>query len=414
MAYPYLKHAPSERIVQAITGPLGALIIGLCITTLCGAFVDPRGFALSLAIAALLLLGIVYPILAVRGLSGTVRFDASRREEGETVHVHVRILNRGWMPVWGLRLAGIAPTGTDPVGETEPDLPLTVPKGETEFSRELTGLLRGQYPSEPPRAICGFPFGLIHARCRLETRGELLVWPRRVSTPEVPEALREGMQEGAVESRRAGYEGDLLGTRDFRRGDSLRRVHWGQSARHERLIVVERHAMRSPSFRLFLDLTGADAGPESPREKAIRLAGSLAMEWERRGARISLTVRDRNTSHYAGPSRALRDALARLPLTPAPPIRADRPDGIENESVPVSLETLTVVVTTSASLPSNRGSLTLVADRETADTETFDACPVRKTRPRSVRGTTSSDGAVPRTGRVRIRHNDGRGVKQHV
>jgi uncharacterized protein (DUF58 family) len=104
-----------------------------------------------------------------------------------------------------------------------------------------------------------------------------------------------------------------MGVRDFRRGDSLRRIHWAQTARHERLIVTERQALRLPTVQVILLLDGALPGPEQEREWAIRAAMSLIEGWSRCGAQLDILVQDGGSRRLTGGLSSLRDALARLP-----------------------------------------------------------------------------------------------------
>ncbi|WP_165249969.1 DUF58 domain-containing protein, partial [Paludisphaera soli] len=133
--------------------------------------------------------------------------------------------------------------------------------------------------------------------------------------------------EGAAARRRPGTSGDLLGVRPYRRGDSLRRVHWPQSARHETLIVCELECRATPVVQVVLDLDAAahaGTGPESSREWAIRVAASYAEDWIGQGAEVELIFGAKIVSAGPGSTVARRnrvlDALARIDEEPAPPL----------------------------------------------------------------------------------------------
>jgi uncharacterized protein (DUF58 family) len=301
-------HKHLERVAQILTGPLGALCLALTLAMLCGIFVESRSLALAAALLLLLLLGLGYPTLAVRVISGSVTFTHPRLREGESLSLSMELVNRSWIPLWGLRIQGIT-------SEEEEDGELLTLHGRERRTviQTRSVLQRGRYPRATPQVACSFPFGL-HTACRaLRCTQEALVWPSYFPAPEIPESGSEERHEGTIPSRKAGTSGDLMGVRDFRRGDSLRRIHWAQTARHERLIVTERQALRLPHVQVILDIDGAVPGPDQEREWAIRAAMSLIEGWSSRGLRLDILIRDQGTRRLMGGLNSLRDALARLP-----------------------------------------------------------------------------------------------------
>jgi uncharacterized protein (DUF58 family) len=132
--------------------------------------------------------------------------------------------------------------------------------------------------------------------------------------------------EGNVSRNKVGSNGDVLGVRPYRRGDSPRRIHWGQSARHDRLIVCELQANARPVVQLVLDADPAvhvGHGPESSREGAIRIVASLAKGWLAAGVEVGAVWNGQVIPAASGPKQgnALLDALARLPDTSGTPLR---------------------------------------------------------------------------------------------
>lgn len=297
-----------ERWLDVLTGPLGALSTALALALLCGLFVESRSLALAAAFAAILVLGICYPWLAVRAVSGQVSFATLRLREGESLAFSVELRNRAWLPLLGLQVRGIA-------AGSEEKRALHALRGRESrtFLETQEGLARGGYPQQQTEITCSFPFGLITARRPLECHQEVLVWPLFFPAPGFPLGSSEEVQEGSVASRRAGTAGDLLGVRDFRRGDSLRRIHWAQTARHERLIVTERQAVCLPRVQVILELSGAQGGPESEREWAIRGAMSLLESWARLGVQLELVILDEEPRQLTCGISGFRDSLARLP-----------------------------------------------------------------------------------------------------
>ena len=113
---------------------------------------------------------------------------------------------------------------------------------------------RGRYPRGVPRLACGFPFGIWHGHRPISVENELVVWPRMASLTSVPPLCGRSLAVAGIANRSAGQEGDLSGVRLFRPGDSLRRVHWAQSAKYDRLVVCERQGTGRRQVKLILDL----------------------------------------------------------------------------------------------------------------------------------------------------------------
>lgn len=144
-----------------------------------------------------------------------------------------------------------------------------------------------------------------------------------------------------------------MGVRPYRRGDSLRRVHWPQTARHGHLVVCELHSLALARVQIVLDADPAahvGSGPDGSLEWAIRVAASFAEDWIGQGADLELVFGNAVIPSSAAPvrsrqSRAL-DALARLSPDGSPPL-ADVLDGPACRGVGGGLR---VVVTTDLGL----------------------------------------------------------------
>jgi uncharacterized protein (DUF58 family) len=159
----------------------------------------------------------------------------------------------------------------------------------------------------------------------LSVEASLLVWPRTYPVGPVPMVSGDRQVEGNVSRNKVGSNGDVLGVRPYRRGDSPRRIHWGQSARHDRLIVCELQANARPVVQLVLDTDPAvhvGHGPDSSREWAIRIVASLAKGWLAAGVEVGAVWNGQVIPAASGSKQvnALLDALARLPDTSGTPL----------------------------------------------------------------------------------------------
>jgi uncharacterized protein (DUF58 family) len=100
-------------------------------------------------------------------------------------------------------------------------------------------------------------------------------------------------------------EAEVHGLRDYRAGDSPRRVHWKATARRNRLTVREYEDAAPPRLVLVVDPWAPAKPKEADRERleaVVSLAAGVVKEWRREaGARLSLVVAGPNPVAVDGP-----------------------------------------------------------------------------------------------------------------
>jgi uncharacterized protein (DUF58 family) len=303
----------SAKVRRLLYSPLGVLLVADLVALICSLFLHPRAFVLFGGIAAMILIGVAWPWLSLRGIRGSISFDRSRSCEGETVETTLTVRNRMFCSAWGVALRDGFGKSKLPVTNlsTIPALRRTV--GRWTFTPER----RGVYPLTTPRLATGFPFGLWENSRAAVADSPLLVWPRTYPVGPSPTAAGEELVEGNVSRHKVGTSGDVLGVRPYRRGDSPRRIHWRQSAKHDRLIVCELQPNARPVIQIVLDTdprVHSSDGPEGSREWAIRIAASFAKGWLEEGAQVTAVWDRQGIPPASGPiqMRRLLDGFARL------------------------------------------------------------------------------------------------------
>ena len=301
----------SARARRTLGSPVGVLAIALVFSIVCGLFLHPRLFALSGGIGLILAAGICWPWLLVRGVRVRIAFEHSRATEGELVGVTATATNHLPIPAWGLIIKG----GKLDDESLSARLAGISPRTQTVSRWSFQPALRGEYPRSQLVAATGFPFGIwepgrtVHAE-------SLLVWPRTVPVGPAPISEGEDVVEGNVTRNKVGSIGEVLGARPYRRGDSPRRIHWAQSARHDRLIVCELQSHSRAVILLILDTDPAihTKGPNGSREWAIRVFASLAKGWLESGAQVGALWDGFALAPSSGQGQLIRilDALSRL------------------------------------------------------------------------------------------------------
>lgn len=280
----------ANRWVYWLKDPFWVLLLATAISTACGVFLKTEALWITAILILVTLASVAIPWLSIRGIDAQIGFDVTRVRAGQPVIVRLRIRNRWPVPVWGLSVVrGFAlreAVDTDE-GISVARLPA---RSVSELSWEFIPVRRGEYPLTPPEIETGFPFGLYRAARRADVTGRVLVWPQTVALYGIPDALASQGGEQRLSERRTGEFGDMLGTRLFRNGDPLRRIHWAQTARQGTLIVSERQASASTAIRIVFDVSGPQ--PEVAFERAVQVVGSLCESLHRQLVRVELSIHD--------------------------------------------------------------------------------------------------------------------------
>jgi uncharacterized protein (DUF58 family) len=169
-------------------------------------------------------------------------------------------------------------------------------RGVLAGSYVLEGVPRGRYPIDEARVVIEDPFGLERIDVELPRRESLLVYPRLADVSQLFSETGHRTPGGRrlLLRRPTGFE--LHSVREHHEGESLRRVHWPQTARRGRLMVKELEDAPRDETAVLLDADGSvvvGRPPDSTFELAVRAAGSILKAHARRGRRSSLVVNAR-------------------------------------------------------------------------------------------------------------------------
>lgn len=198
-------------------------------------------------------------------------------------------------------------------------LPLDLLGGEeARFTMSLVPTRRGLLVLEDLRLELPDPLGLFQRRSTtLNERAEVLIVPRRYRLPLIELGGRSELRMGGeTASTVRGEGGEFLGLRDYRAGDSLRKVSWKAWARSGTPVVKEFEEVRFPRYGLVLDTMLSGGGPDV-FEEAVSVAASFVSSMEKDQCLLDLMfVREEPEVFTAGrgvarPDR-LMDVLARV------------------------------------------------------------------------------------------------------
>lgn len=285
--------------------------------------------ALALALAALntgnnalyLLLAISLGTLVASGILsrhtlGHLEVAAQVRGEvfaAAPVRMQLSLTNTSrWLPAFGVtcRLHGAPGQVVAPRLAPGERADLVMP---TVFRR------RGYHPLPAVCLEVSMPLPFFIKSVRVAQPGRLLVYPRRVPGAEGRWGGRGDRQwdEGVRTGGGRGGEVELL--REFHPGDDRRDIHWKQTARQQRLIVMERRDPRVPARFLVLDrqLPRRDDPHLLERfEDLVSEVSSVALRRLARGDSVGLVVGGAVMPPARGASQA-RSLLRTLALVEA-------------------------------------------------------------------------------------------------
>lgn len=300
----------ARRMRRFLRSPLGCLACAIVVSVSCGLVVHPRVFILAAGLAVAVAIGVGWPWLSVRLLRGRIEFAAERATEGTAASVAATLANH--LP-WTARDIAIRGTDDGPLDLPPSRLP---PRSETRIEWTVTPGVRGELPGSELAIATGFPFGLRESRRPLAVARPLLVWPRTYAVGPPPFEGNEEQHEGRARSNVVGAGGEVIGVRPYRPGDSVRRIHWRQTAKHDRLVVCERQATLRERVLIVVDLNsdGHSPGPDGSAEWSIRVAASFVKGWLEAGVGVGLVWAGGELPAASGGSQILRamNRLARL------------------------------------------------------------------------------------------------------
>ena len=187
-----------------------------------------------------------------------------------------------------------------------------VPRAGWSRAWMLRSLRRGPVGARAWKLQTSDPFGFFAAQRRSHDSEIALVLPRFASLGRRHQ-VRE--LEASVAAPRAGSGNELFGIREYRPGDSLRRIHWRSSARHGELVVRE---YEPPGLQTLTILLDPSPPTRDVADQLARIAASEAWDCIREGGRVAVwapgcePIQSRDLW-------ALLEWLARYPFSPSGP-----------------------------------------------------------------------------------------------
>jgi uncharacterized protein (DUF58 family) len=219
-------------------------------------------------------------------VSVALRLSNDRVVEGDTVTVTVTVAARG--DVDSATVNVVLPGGVD-VARGAPAATVSLRDGE---SRDVTLSLRprrwGVYDIGPA-IVTTYGLGRLTGGVAEAPRETVRVLPRADEFAATSAHPFTRALSGSHAARVAGEGIEPVGVREFRYGDSLRRINWRVTARRNALHVTEQRPERNAEVVLFLD-TFVERGPagNTTLDVAVRAATGIAEHYLRSMDRVGV------------------------------------------------------------------------------------------------------------------------------
>jgi hypothetical protein len=254
----------ANKYVYWMKQPLGWFALAAFASLLIGMFVSETGWTMLACCLVVIIVQLVWPWVQMKMCTCEVSFDRNRAEEWSENLVQVKVTNHGPFPLWGLAIEKgffLADESENPSPDHHVAVTLSrVPPFSTNsYAWKFVPRRRGVFPLETPRISTAFPFGIWTAFKAVKVKGELLIWPRTTQLHGLPNVDATGLAPLGAMQDKPGDHGDILGSRLWQPGESLRMVNWAQTSRTEEdLIVLERQSCARPRVQVLIDLTPHD------------------------------------------------------------------------------------------------------------------------------------------------------------
>lgn len=275
-----MNHRPHRRAFALSARGWGVLVawIALLVTAYLSGSAQLL-LAAALAIA-LLVVAVVVGLLTRPSLAVARTFEPPVLTAGSAATVTVTVRNRAARSTAPTTWSDAVPIGSTPTGRL-PRLAAVGRRGSSADVRyRIVPARRGILELGPLDVEVGDPFGLTRGHRRIPGTQTVVVAPAVVPLHDAGVGLAAGEGQAKLVQRSIlGDEDDLM-TREYRRGDAMRRIHWRVSARQGELMVRQEEQRAEPEVRLVVDARrGAYPDATAAAVPDARRVESETFEW---------------------------------------------------------------------------------------------------------------------------------------
>ena len=247
-----IKNRPKRKIYLLKNFWLYLLVVALAVV-FTQALISPISTVIFIFLLMLPLISIAHIVVGVFFLRLYLETSGEEAQKFQPVEFSLSLANESFIP-FPFVDAEITVPREDAI---RCDKVLTrmslIPFGGYCIRRNLSFTYRGNYDIGVSDLYCTDIFRMIRYRCDVNIFKQIFVMPRQVALPARPN-MDTSEELTVTTSRLSGQDNtEMSDIREYRRGDSLRSVHWKLSSKSEELIVREYARNAKQQMVIFCD-----------------------------------------------------------------------------------------------------------------------------------------------------------------
>ncbi|MCX5698432.1 MAG: DUF58 domain-containing protein [Candidatus Omnitrophica bacterium] len=216
----------------------------------------------------------------------------SRATEGDTLEVAARIHNVSFLPVFNFVLEDNFSCAQPNQEKKSFFVSYLGLKSSCEIKYDYLCFKRGEYKMGPFVVYFFDPLNLFFFKRTYHVYSGVVVYPQIFKIQKFPALTRSILPWFGIETARSsGDDDEFYGLREYKEGESVKKIHWISSARKNKLIVKQFQLQSFFGTTIMFNLEKAKnlgEGKESVAEYIIKIAASAAHYLTERGVSIEL------------------------------------------------------------------------------------------------------------------------------
>ncbi len=233
--------------------------------------------------------------LALTLLAGQLKISRkmiSRVTEGEILEVEAEINSLSFLPVFNFTLEDNFSGVASREEKKQFFIGFLGPKSSCRIKYEYLCYKRGEYQAGPFAVYFFDPLNLFFFKRTFEVYSKVVVYPQIFRIERFPALTRSVLPWFGIETARSsGDDDEFYGVREYKEGESVKRIHWVSSARKNKLIVKQYQLQSFFGTTIIFNLEKAKnigEGKEAVAEYIIKIAASVANYLTEKGVSIEL------------------------------------------------------------------------------------------------------------------------------
>jgi uncharacterized protein (DUF58 family) len=216
----------------------------------------------------------------------------SRLTEGDILEVSAQVYNTGWLPVFNFTIEDYF-AGAEPGQEKKRFfISHLSAKNTCVIEYDYLCFRRGEYKAGPFVVYFFDPLNLFFLKRTFYIHSALVVYPRIFRIEKFPSLVRSILPWFGIETARSsGDDDEFYGVREYKEGESVKKIHWISSARKNKLIVKQFQLQSFFGTTIIFNLQkdqNIGQGKETVCEYIAKIAASVANYLTEKGVSIEL------------------------------------------------------------------------------------------------------------------------------